>query len=235
MTNVRTGGGTTGPDTLQMRLLKDQTFIRIFSHLLQIMIPMLLTLHTFIFNGHRFVNCCAAFHFWNCLGLWSPLISAEYSSNNEKKESENGSAKSTPHWKTCPLIIIKHIIILIHDLIFKHLMPAIGKGIPRLPRLLIGWQPRLIAGYALYSFKVFVKQAALYNMDLINLSHFNRSLRISVISIISISWLVDVSRSSSHAVRRSSQISNIVWMHHRPHLVPKPWRQPALNFSHSAT
>lgn len=39
MTNVRTGGGTTGPDTLQMRLLRDQTFIRIFSHLLQIMIP----------------------------------------------------------------------------------------------------------------------------------------------------------------------------------------------------
>lgn len=63
MTNVRTGGGTTGPDTLQMRLLRDQTFIRIFSHLLQIMIPVLLTLHTFIFNGHRFVNCSAAFHF----------------------------------------------------------------------------------------------------------------------------------------------------------------------------
>lgn len=128
---------------------------------------MLLTLHTFIFNGHRFVSCSAAFHFWNCLGLWSPLISAEYSNNNKKKESENGGEKSTPRGKTCPLIIIKHIIILIHDLIFKHLiMPAIEKGIPGGPAS--DWlTTKAYCWLHIVKFEGFCK-ATLYYMDVIN-------------------------------------------------------------------
>lgn len=91
-TDVRSGDGTMGPGSTSNEVVKGPE--PLFSHFQPFTTnhdphpSVLLTLHTFIFNGRHSVNCCTPFHFRNGLGLWSPPISARYSRKRRKTEGE---------------------------------------------------------------------------------------------------------------------------------------------------
>lgn len=91
-TDVRSGDGPMGPGSTSNEVVKGPE--PLFSHFQPFTTnhdphpSVLLTLHTFIFNGRHSANCCTPFHFPNGLGLWSPPISARCSRKRRKTEGE---------------------------------------------------------------------------------------------------------------------------------------------------